>query len=62
MIPMTVSRQQIVTMLRRAGMEDAAADAIATLPDQVGASEAVEFCTAHGLSKESLMNRMGGSP
>jgi hypothetical protein len=59
---MTVSRQQIVTMLRRAGMEDAAADALAALPEQVGDSEAMEFCIAHGLSKDFLMDRMGGSP
>jgi hypothetical protein len=59
---MAVSRQQIVTMLRRAGMEDAVADALAILPDQVGASEAMVFCTEHGLSKESLVDRMGGSP
>ena len=59
---MAVSREQIVTMLRRAGLEDAAAEALATLPEQVGSTDAVRFCTAHGLSNESMADRMGGSP
>jgi hypothetical protein len=59
---MAISRQRIVTTLRRAGLQDAANDALATLPEQVDITDAVEFCTAHGLTKESLMDRMGGSP
>jgi hypothetical protein len=49
-------------MLRRAGLEDAAADALATLPDAVHAADIEYFCAAHGLSVESLVDRMGGSP
>lgn len=48
--------------LRKAGLADAAADALATLSDHVDVGEAEQFCTAHGLSKESLVNRLGGSP
>jgi hypothetical protein len=55
-------REQIATMLRRAGLGDAAADALATLPDQPNDEDVEQFCTAHGLSATSLMERMGGSP
>jgi hypothetical protein len=59
---MSLTRQQIARILRQAGLEDDAADALATLPEQVPAEQGEEFCTAHGLSAESLMDRMGGSP
>jgi hypothetical protein len=59
---MTFSRQEIVKMLRRAGMEDAAAAALATLPEQMDGKAVEKFCTAYGLTQESLVDRMGGSP
>jgi hypothetical protein len=59
---MTLSRQQFARMLRRAGLDDSAADALATLPDSVHAKDIEQFCAAHGLSVGSLMDRMGGSP
>jgi hypothetical protein len=59
---MALSRQQIAGLLRRTGLEDAAADALATLPDQPDVKDIEEFCAVHGLSAESLMDLMGGSP
>ena len=59
---MTLSRQEIARSLRRAGLEDAAADALATLPDQPDAKDLEPFCVAHGLSADFVMNLMGGSP
>jgi hypothetical protein len=59
---MAFSRQEIAKSLRRAGLEDAAADALATLPDQPDAKDLEPFCTAHWLSADSVMDRMGGSP
>jgi hypothetical protein len=59
---MALSRQQIARLLRRAGLEDAAADALATLPDQPDVKDIEQFCVAHGLSAGFLMDRMGGSP
>jgi hypothetical protein len=56
------SRQEIVSVLRRAGLVDLAAEASAALPDPVSAEEIKEFCDAHMLSVEWLMNRMGSSP
>jgi hypothetical protein len=58
---MALSRQQITRMLRRAGLEEAAADALATLPDTVHAKDIQQFCAAHGLSVESLVDRLGGT-
>ena len=59
---MTYSRQEIAKILRRAGLEDAAADALVTLPDQPDAKDLEPFCAAHWLSADSVMDRMGGSP
>ena len=59
---MTFSRQEIVRTLRRAGMEDAAAAALTTLPEQMDDRAVEKFCTAYGLTLESLVDRMGGSP
>jgi hypothetical protein len=59
---MALSRQEIARALRRAGLEDAAADALATLPDQPDAKDLKPFCAAHGLSADFMMDLMGGSP
>jgi hypothetical protein len=53
---------EIVKMLRRARMEDAAAAALATLPEQMDDKTVEKFRTVFGLTRESLMDRMGGSP
>jgi hypothetical protein len=59
---MDLSRQDIVKMLRRAGLADAATAAQTCLPDPVNTNVLDRFCVRHGLSKQSLMERMGGSP
>jgi hypothetical protein len=59
---MSVSRQHIVDVLRRTGMTKVAAEAQRTLPDPVDQAELDRFCLVHGLSAQSLMDRMGGSP
>jgi hypothetical protein len=60
---MAVSRQQIVEVLRRAGLNDAAAAALATLPDPIEDKDAQRFCAENGLlSMGQLTDRMGGSP
>lgn len=56
------SRQEIVSLLRRAGLEDLAMEASASLPDPANTEEIADFCKAHGLSLEWLMNRLGSSP
>jgi len=49
-------------VLRRAGMADVAAAAQKSLPDPVDSKVLDHFCARYGLSKESLTDRMGGSP
>jgi hypothetical protein len=59
---MDLSVQQFVRSLRRAGMPEAAALAARTLHDPITAKDLDRFCTQLGLSRGSLMDRMGSSP
>jgi hypothetical protein len=56
------SRQGVVDALHRAGMDDAAADALQTLSDPVDSADIVPFCERHDMSKEEMMEMMGSSP
>ena len=58
---MTYSRQQIVEVFRRAGMDDIADAALAALPEQVDYETADKFCAAHNLTVGFLMERLGSS-
>lgn len=60
--PVNLSRQQIVRLPRRAGLDELASEAEATLPDQVDAQTTNQFCATHGISSSDLMDRMGASP
>jgi hypothetical protein len=55
-------RQQVIQMLRRAGLAHVAAAAQESLPDPVDSKALDLFCARYGLSKQSLIDRMGGSP
>jgi hypothetical protein len=55
-------RQQIVKAFRHAGMRELADLAETTLPDPVDDKSLSQFCTAYGVSRSSLMDRMGASP
>jgi hypothetical protein len=57
-----VSRQRIIQMLRRAGLPDVAVAAQTSLPDPVDSKALNRFCAKYGLSRQSLTDRMGGSP
>jgi hypothetical protein len=59
---MTYSRQEIVKVLHRAGMDEIAAAALATLPEHVDYKAADKFCAAHHLTLGFVVDRMGGSP
>jgi hypothetical protein len=59
---MDLSRQHIIQMLRRAGLPEVAAAAQKSLPDPVDSKALELFCARYGLSKQSLTDRMGGSP
>jgi hypothetical protein len=59
---MEYSRQHLVIVLRRTGLTEVADEAEDTLPDPVDSETVDRFCAAHGLTKDTLMDRMGGSP
>jgi hypothetical protein len=56
------SRQQVVQALRHAGMREIADLAEKTLPDPVDSKTLEQFSTAQGVSRSTLMDRMGASP
>jgi hypothetical protein len=58
---MAQDRQHVVDTLRRLGMTEAADDAEQVLPEQVSSEELLEFGDKHGISRDELMSRMGGS-
>jgi hypothetical protein len=59
---MDISLQEIIKILRRAGLPDVAAAAQDSLPDPVDSKTLDRFCAQHGMSPGSLADRMGGSP
>jgi hypothetical protein len=59
---MSESLQHVVSVLRRAGLSEVADEAMRTLPDPVEPEDLARFGAEHGLSPESLRDRMGGSP
>jgi hypothetical protein len=56
------NRQWLVDVLRQLGYQEAADDAARELPDQVSRKEMEEFGDRHGIGRDELVNRMGGSP
>jgi hypothetical protein len=59
---MSESLQYVVGVLRRAGLPQLADEALRTLPDPVDNKELEQFAAEHGVSRETLTERMGGSP
>ena len=56
------SRQHVVDMLNRLGYSQLAEEASRDLPDPVDADQVRTWCIQHGLSRDELISRMGGSP
>jgi hypothetical protein len=55
-------RQWLVDVLRQLGYQEAADDAARELPDKVSLKEMEDFGDRHGIGRDELVNRMGGSP
>jgi hypothetical protein len=47
---------------RTAGLSEAADDAARELPDEVEYQQAEEYLGRHGITKDELISRTGGSP
>lgn len=59
---MQVTRQHVVDILRMAALLDVAEEALRTLPDPVEYNHAERFLGQHGITKDELISRRGGSP
>jgi hypothetical protein len=56
------SRQHVVDELNRMGYTKLAVEASRDLPDPVDTNRLEEWCMEHGLSRDDVISRMGGSP
>jgi hypothetical protein len=59
---MQVKRENVVNMLRIAGLRDLADEAHRVLPDPVEYKHADLFLFRYGITKDELISRRGGSP
>jgi hypothetical protein len=59
---MAYSKQWVVDTLRRIGYEQEADEASRVLPDEVDREQLEEWADRHGISRDQLTDRMGGSP
>ena len=59
---MSESLEHVVTVLKRTGLTQLAEEAQRTLSDPVDRKDLERFAAIHGLSPESMTDRMGGSP
>jgi hypothetical protein len=59
---MLIAKQEIIELLRRAGLPEVAEEADRSLPDPVELERAAEFGARYGVTRDELISRMGGSP
>ena len=59
---MSYSRQEIVDILHRAGLRDIADKAAAELPDPVELADVEKWAGRHGVTRNTLISELGGSP
>ena len=56
------SRQDVVDVLEKAGLPDAADEATAELPDPVDVTVVEDWALRHGITRDVLISQLGGSP
>lgn len=59
---MQFSRQYVIDSMRRLGYAQLADEASRDLPDPVDLDDLQAWSMRHGLSRDDLISRMGGSP
>jgi hypothetical protein len=59
---MLIDRRHVVDILRVAGLPDLAEEAGQSLSDPVEYQHAELFLARHGITKDELISRAGGSP
>jgi hypothetical protein len=61
-VPRQFSRQNVIDVLNRLGYAELAEEASRVLPDPVDVDQLAELGLQHGLTRDALISRMGGSP
>jgi hypothetical protein len=56
------TRQEVVDLLRKAGLFEAADKAGEELPDRVDEEEVARWGTRYGITRDLLISQFGGSP
>jgi len=59
---MQYSRQDVFELLLRAGLAEEADAAVRELPDPVDLEHVQRWGFRHGISRDTLISRLGGSP
>ena len=59
---MQLTRQHVVDVLRKAGLQQMADEALRDLPDPVDSEQVAAWAVPYGVSMDELTSRMGGSP
>ena len=59
---MQLSRQEVVDLLRQAGLPEEAGKAAEELPDPVDFEYVQEWGLQHGITRDVLISQMGSSP
>ena len=59
---MQYARQDVADILRHAGFSELAEEASRVLPDPVDLDQLQAWALQHGLSRDQLISRFGGSP
>ncbi|MFG2918993.1 MULTISPECIES: hypothetical protein [unclassified Kitasatospora] len=62
MIIMEYSRSEVIAALQRAGYSEEAEEALHELPDPVDLDRLAAWGQEHGITRDGLISRMGGSP
>jgi hypothetical protein len=61
-IIMQIGKQVLIDTLRGWGFSEVADEASRVLPDPVDLEQAEKFLEQHGVPRDELISRMGGSP
>jgi len=59
---MAYDKRWLVDTLRHMGYTQAADDALREMPDEFDLEQLQEFGDRHGISRDEVISRMGGSP
>lgn len=59
---MAYTKKWLLEMLRRLGYTEAAEDALREMPDEFDLKQLQDFGKRHGISRDEMTDKMGGSP